>query len=131
MSVLLTGFPGFIGRRLVRTLCEQGDGRPIIALVEPRMADAARDVAAQIDGPVEVLTGDISKQRLDLDRSSWDRLTSEVTQVFHLAAIYDLAVVVEDALDEPGADEARETCEEDQSARHWRGSLWRGGFREP
>ena len=95
MSVLLTGFPGFIGRRLVRTLAAEGDGRPIIALVEPRMADTARDVAQQIDGPVEVLEGDISKRRLGLDDAAWERLASEITQVFHLAAIYDLAVPIE------------------------------------
>ena len=95
MSVLLTGFPGFIGRRLVRKLAAASDGRPIIALVEPRMAGAARDVAAGIDGDVEVLPGDISKRRLGLEDAAWERLTGEVTQVFHLAAIYDLAVPIE------------------------------------
>ena len=95
MSVLLTGFPGFIGRRLVRTLAAEGDGRPIIALVEPRMAATAREVAAQIEGPVEVLEGDISKRGLGLDDAAWDRVAGEVTQVFHLAAIYDLAVPIE------------------------------------
>jgi thioester reductase-like protein len=95
MSVLVTGFPGFIGRRLVRTLAAEGDGRPIIALVEERMADAARRVAAGIDGPVEVLAGDISQRRLGLDATAYERLAGEVTQVFHLAAIYDLAVPIE------------------------------------
>src|SRR5215212_4889436 len=92
MSALVTGFPGFIGRRLVRRL-RQGDGaRPVVALVEPRMADRARELA--IDG-VEVVEGDISRRRLGLDDATWERLTAEVTHVFHLAAIYDLAVPVE------------------------------------
>ena len=83
---LVTGFPGFIGRRLVRKLVADHD---VVALVEPRMADAARELA--IDG-VEIVEGDITKQRLGLADAAWERLTGSVTHVFHLAAIYDLAV---------------------------------------
>ena len=86
-TALVTGFPGFIGRRLVRTL--RGEGQHVIALVEPRMLEAARDLG--IDG-VEVVPGDITKRRLGLSDADWDRLAGEVTHVFHLAAIYDLAV---------------------------------------
>jgi thioester reductase-like protein len=95
MSVLVTGFPGFIGRRLVQTLAAEGDGRPIIALVEERMAETARAVAADLGGIVDVLPGDISKRRLGLDDETWSRLGDEITRVFHLAAIYDLAVPIE------------------------------------
>ena len=41
-TALVTGFPGFIGRRLVRTLL--AEGHDVIALVEPRMVDTAREL---------------------------------------------------------------------------------------
>ena len=36
---LLTGFPGFIGRRLVAALLERNPEDRVVALVEPRMRD--------------------------------------------------------------------------------------------
>ncbi len=94
---LLTGFPGFIGRRLAARLLEE-KGVNVVALVEPRMAEAAAAAAEEIDPKrIEVLAGDISERRLALADSDWDRLTKEVRRVYHLAAIYDLAVPVEAA----------------------------------
>ena len=89
-TALVTGFPGFIGGRLVRRLTESGTR--VVALVEERMAERARTLAA--DG-VTVVAGDIAERRLGLDDAVWDRLADEVTHVFHLAAIYDLAVPVQ------------------------------------
>src|SRR5436190_11676321 len=88
--ILLTGFPGFIGRRLADRL--RADGASLTALVEPRMADTAREVAPE---GLEVLEGDITKQRLGISDADWERLTAELTSVFHLAAVYDLAVPAE------------------------------------
>jgi thioester reductase-like protein len=89
-NVLLTGYPGFIGRRLADRLVESGSA--VTALVEPRMAAAAREAAA---GRVEVVEGDISRHRLGLADEDWERLASEISHVFHLAAIYDLSVPLE------------------------------------
>jgi len=92
----LTGFPGFIGRRLVARLLEEDSDLRVVALVEPRMEDAARAAADELGGDrVEVLTGDIAERRLGLADSDWERLIAEVTSAFHLAAIYDLAVPLE------------------------------------
>jgi thioester reductase-like protein len=88
--VLLTGYPGFIGRRLADRLAD--GGARVTALVEPRMATAAREAAA---GRVEVVEGDIAKPRLGLDEDDWMRLAADVRHVFHLAAIYDLGVPLE------------------------------------
>lgn len=91
---MLTGFPGFIGTRLVaRLLAEEPESR-IVVLVEPRMAGRAQEVAVRLDGGrrVEVVTGDIAARRLGLTAARHERLTREVTRVFHLAAVYDLAV---------------------------------------
>ena len=92
----LTGFPGFIGRRLAARLLAEDAELKVVALVEPRMAEAAHAAAAEI-GPdrIEVLAGDIAERRLGLADSDWERLTAETTSAFHLAAIYNLAVPLE------------------------------------
>src|SRR4051794_29484804 len=92
----LTGFPGFIGRRLVVRLLEEDPELGVVALVEPRMADAARTAADEIGAErIEVLEGDIAERRLGLSDADWERLTAEITSAFHLAAIYNLAVPLE------------------------------------
>lgn len=95
---LITGFPGFIGRRLVSALLEGGPDRRVVALVEPRMTEAARSAVAEIDpdaGRIEIVTGDIGERRLGLSPADYERLTAAVEVVHHLAAIYDLAVPLE------------------------------------
>jgi thioester reductase-like protein len=93
---LITGFPGFIGHRLVRSLLEANPDTRVVALVEARMLAAAQTAAAEIDpGRIELLTGDIGERGLGIASSDWERLTAEVTHVFHLAAIYNLAVPLE------------------------------------
>ena len=90
---LVTGFPGFIGRRLVAALLERDPEAAIIALVEGRMAEPARAAAAAIDAErIEIVVGDIAARRLGLDDAGYERLTATVEVVHHLAAIYDLAV---------------------------------------
>jgi thioester reductase-like protein len=94
--IFFTGFPGFIGKRLVRSLLERDPDVRIAALVEPRFAPVARDAAAQIDAArIEILEGDISDRRLGLADDGYERLISEVTSAYHLAAIYNLAVPLE------------------------------------
>lgn len=93
MSTLLTGFPGFIGKRLARALLDREDGAALVALVEPRMLEAAREAAAEIDAErIELLPGDITEERLGLDDDTYARLVGEVRVVHHLAAVYDLSV---------------------------------------
>jgi thioester reductase-like protein len=91
-TILFTGFPGFIGTRLIpRLLTDDPDAR-VVALVEPRMVERARSAAASIGPRVSVQPGDITDPRLGLDQPAYDRLAAETTSVFHLAAVYDLAV---------------------------------------
>ena len=96
MTILVTGFPGFIGARLVESLLADDSGARIVALVEARMAERARAAAAKLDDErVEVLAGDISKRRLGLGDEDYERLLAETAVAYHLAAIYDLAVPLE------------------------------------
>src|SRR3954452_24067194 len=91
---LITGFPGFIGARLVRALLDDDPELNMVALVEPKMADKARE---QAPDRLEVIEGDITDRRLKLSDEDYERLTGQVMQVYHLAAIYDLAVPIQAA----------------------------------
>jgi thioester reductase-like protein len=96
MHALITGFPGFIARRLVKKLLADDPELRITALVERRMSDAARTAADAIDGArIDLIAGDIAERRLGLDDADYARLAGEVDEVHHLAAIYDLAVPLE------------------------------------
>jgi thioester reductase-like protein len=91
-TTLITGFPGFIGRRLAARLLADDPKLAIAALVEPRMVEHAQRAAAELDGArIEVIAGDIGERDLGL-REDYERLRADVRRVFHLAAIYDLAV---------------------------------------
>jgi len=61
------------------------------------MADGARAAAAELPGGdrVEILAGDIADRRLGLSGDDYERLAAATTAVFHLAAIYNLAVPLE------------------------------------
>ncbi|ELY55940.1 SDR family oxidoreductase [Natronolimnohabitans innermongolicus] len=93
-AVLLTGFPGFLGSALVERLLERGDG-PIACLVQPRYRDHAERRAADLAGAdgesIRLYEGDITEPNLGLDDADLEGLAS-VAELYHLAAVYDLAV---------------------------------------
>ncbi len=92
-TILFTGFPGFIGGRLIPKLLAGTPGATVVALVEPRMVERARAAAAAIDPErVVVEPGDITDPKLGLSAARYAELAGTTTQVHHLAAVYDLAV---------------------------------------
>ncbi|HZW90707.1 MAG TPA: SDR family oxidoreductase [Myxococcaceae bacterium] len=91
-ATLVTGYPGFIGKRLVEHLAQQGKGR-IYALVQPRFLDQARGLASRVQGAaVEVLAGDVTDLHLGLSGEEVERVAASVTRIFHLAALNQLTV---------------------------------------
>jgi nucleoside-diphosphate-sugar epimerase len=83
----VTGYPGFIGKRLVARLAERGgEGRRLVLLVQPRNARAARRELAATGVDAEVLEGDVEQMHLGLAGAEFKALSGEVTDVWHLAA---------------------------------------------
>jgi thioester reductase-like protein len=102
-TVFLTGFPGFIAGRLLRRLA-QDDAR-FLLLVQPGFSERAQAelslLAAETHRSVSdftVLAGDITLPDLGMSASDLARARAEATILFHLAAVYDLAVARELAL---------------------------------
>ncbi len=101
-TIFLTGFPGFIAGRLVERLATPGT--QFFLLVQPAfVAKAKADVeriAAESNIPLEnfvLFEGDITSDNLGLNEDDRDLVCEETTDIFHLAAIYDLAVKKEPA----------------------------------
>ena len=91
-ATLVTGYPGFIAKRLVEHLAHEGKGR-IFALVQPRLVEEAKAIASRLNGtPLEVLAGDVTDLHLGLSGEEVERVASSVTRVFHLAALNQLTV---------------------------------------
>jgi nucleoside-diphosphate-sugar epimerase len=96
-TVFITGFPGFIAARLIERLASEG--ARFLLLVQPSFIERARgDIArmaqrlgASTDN-FRILQGDITNRFLGLSPIDLATATKETTTVFHLAAIYDLAV---------------------------------------
>lgn len=96
-----TGFPGFLANELLKQLII--DHRDTIncmyLLVLPPLQNTAiqqtKQLANQLNVEEEffqIISGDITENNLQLSPEVEKQLRKEVTHVFHLAAIYDLAV---------------------------------------
>lgn len=88
--VLVTGYPGFIAKRLLRRLFEEMPRARFTVLVEePRRDEAEKDIAAlgtERSRRVRVATGDVSKMDVGLAGLEIAAL-HDVTHIFHLAAV--------------------------------------------
>src|SRR5215213_7029414 len=96
-TIFLTGFPGFIAGRLVRRLASEG--ARFLLLVQPAFMERAREDAARLSSemrlPAErfrLIEGDITRADLGVAPLELERARRETTVLFHLAAVYDLAV---------------------------------------
>lgn len=96
-SIFVTGFPGFIAGRLVERLATADT--QFFLLVQPQFVDAAtrsvERIAKAKNIPLEnfaLVEGDVTKQNLGISESDLAAIRSETTDIFHLAAAYDLAI---------------------------------------
>src|SRR5262245_39327725 len=104
-DVLFTGFPGFIGARLLPRLLELQPGVRYVCLVQERFLPAARASIAEIAGiegahpqargRIDTVVGDITAPGLGIEASRARELQRSLVAAYHLAAVYDLAVTRE------------------------------------
>jgi nucleoside-diphosphate-sugar epimerase len=99
MTVLITGFPGFLGSGLLPRILADNDGTAV-CVVQPRYRALAEHRVAELSsrdpslaGRIDLVVGDITRPRMGLDDPA--SLEADVTQVWHLAAVYDLTVARE------------------------------------
>lgn len=95
-TTFLTGFPGFLACGLLPRLLSRPGVGTVVCLVEPRRAGAAgrwADALARGDpaarGRIRLVEGDIARPSLGLGPAP--ALRRELSEIFHLAALYDLA----------------------------------------
>lgn len=96
-TILLTGFPGFLGSELVPRILRRSRDARVLCLVQSKFLALARDRAAAIEGSepgfsgrLELVEGDITVAGLGAE--SLARKRSEIVEIFHFAAVYDLSV---------------------------------------
>ncbi len=93
----MTGGGGFIGRHILARMLDRGDSDVILlehglfcqrlnAFLDSHYSDPVKRAR------VKVLEGDITQPSLGLDAAALDELRERVTQVIHLAALYNLAI---------------------------------------
>jgi thioester reductase-like protein len=98
-TVLFTGFPGFIGARLLPRLLELQPHVSLRCLVQEKFLPVARESIASMEaghphtrGRIGVVTGDITAPGLGLGDTEARALKKDAVAAWHLAAVYDLAV---------------------------------------
>lgn len=92
-KIFVTGFPGFITGHLVRVLLK--DGAFLYLLVHPDFLKKAEEERRKIDpsgSSTSIVRGDISLPMLGMEKDDYEKVCNEANEIFHLAAIYDLAV---------------------------------------
>ena len=102
-TLFITGFPGFIANRLLERLARKDCN--FILLVQPALVSRALEEIQRITqltgrnaADFQIVEGDISEPRLALSDVDLDLVQQQATRVFHLAAVYDLAVPQELAM---------------------------------
>jgi thioester reductase-like protein len=97
-TVLFTGFPGFLGSELLPRVLRRDPDATAVCLIQSAFRSVAEGrleeltaADASLAGRVELVDGDITRADLGLGDAYAD-LTSRTTEVFHLAAVYDLEV---------------------------------------
>ena len=97
-TILFTGYPGFLGSELLPLVLARDASAEAVCLVQDRFLPLAETRLAALaethpalGARVRLVTGDITALDLGLG-DAYDALAAAVTEVYHLAAVYDLSV---------------------------------------
>ena len=98
-TILFTGFPGFIGMRLLPRILAERPGESVACLVQEKFEPVARRAVAELEaahpgarGRLALVRGDITQPQLGLEPARAAELRRTLREAWHLAAVYDLAV---------------------------------------
>lgn len=98
-KIFFTGFPGFIGSRLISHLLTADGASQIICLVQRKFLDKANEAAQTLwrqtgasATRLSCICGDITEPFLGLEQKIYEELAASVAEVWHLAAVYDLSI---------------------------------------
>lgn len=97
-TIFFTGFPGFLGVELLPRVLHRNPDAEAVCLVQDKFMDTARAKVTELEkadpelvGRIRLVAGDITVPDLGLG-TEYRALAATTTEVFHLAAVYDLAV---------------------------------------
>jgi len=98
-AILFTGFPGFIGMRLLPRILELKPHARTLCLVQEKFLEAARQAAETLTGThrhargrIDLVVGDITVRGLGIEAGRARELRKSLKEAYHLAAVYDLTV---------------------------------------
>jgi thioester reductase-like protein len=96
-TILVTGFPGFLGSRLLPRVLRRSRAARAACLVQPKFERLAKQRVAALEandptlaGRIELVGGDLTSPGLGIEGG--DRLAARTNEIWHLAAVYDLSV---------------------------------------
>ena len=96
-TVFFTGFPGFLGSELLPRVLARADDLNAVCLVQSQYKVHASSRMAEIEarypatrGRIRLIDGDITRPGLGV--TDGPRLRSQIVEIYHLAAVYDLSV---------------------------------------
>ncbi|MGM8216644.1 SDR family oxidoreductase [Bacillaceae bacterium W0354] len=100
-NYFITGFPGYLATYMTKELLKRNDVEHIylfaLNIEEDLAKKRLKGLLDDYDAKIDIITGDITKKYLGMERDIYTKVTKNVTHLFHLAAIYDLAVPYEPA----------------------------------
>lgn len=98
-TIFFTGFPGFLGSRLLPPVLQRAEDTHAVCLIQSKFSDLAHRRVGEIlslhpdlEGRLQLVTGDITQPDLGLDAATAGRVRGETVEIYHLAAVYDLSV---------------------------------------
>ena len=90
-SIFFTGFPGFLGSELLPRVVLRTD-HDAVCLVQPKFREMAEARARQLEALHPALANRIQLVEGDLTEALDHVAAEDVREIYHLAAVYDLAV---------------------------------------
>jgi thioester reductase-like protein len=97
-TIFVTGFPGFLGSRLLPRILARAPEARAACLVQPKFEGVAKSRLAELEAldpglasRVDLIEGDLTAPGLGMEGGG-ARLAGSVGEIWHLAAVYDLSV---------------------------------------